>query len=301
MVRRSKGLYRLLHVKAGLPQDKTEDFIRWLKKRRNPNDARSRREAVANPAPAAAPSDLSHRGYMHLQPAELTGASDAFDTCRNVLQTAERSGELSRAQAASPKPFLINVLKNEAILDHASLMELALAPRLVQIASEYIGSVPLLSAVRLWWTPPNTSIAESQKYHCDREDTKQLKVFAYVSEATPQTGPLTILPADVSTGVKARLPFTFKRYRFSDSEIEAAGGREPVVLTGPAGTAFCVDTSRCLHYGARSNVEPRLLLMLQYTDSLAPNVSIPDWRPRPDQPRYDFGERDLLVLGLQRS
>lgn len=301
MLRRSKGLYRLLHVSAGLSQTRTEDFIRWLKQRRNPQDAHSRREAAARQSPADGVSDLDGKGFLRLKLADLPGARDALDTCRKVLEAAEQSGDLSRAQAASPKPFLVNVLKNEAILDYRALMELALAPRLLQIATDYFDTVPVLSAVRLWWTPPNTSVAESQKYHCDREDTKQLKIFAYVTEATPQTGPLTILPAEVSQDVKARLPFTFKHYRFSDQEVESAGGTSPVVLTGPAGTTFCVDTSRCLHYGARSNVEPRLLLMLQYTDPLAPNVSIPDWRPRPDQPGYDFTELEQLVLGLQRD
>lgn len=301
LLRRSKGLHKLMYNRLGLPLGTSEGLIRGMKYFWNRDDAQHRKRIARGLKIEDRDHILQSTGILRFDPEMLHGACDVVDACRAAFDTAQSTGVAEAAQASGRKGFLVSIVKNEQALHHKCIIDLALSRSVIDTASKYLGAVPVLSAMRLWWTPPNISTAGSQMYHCDREDRKQLKFLTYITDSTTETGPLTVLPADISETVKTRINYSYKRYRRTDAEILEAGGDEPVTLTGPSGTMYCVDTSRCLHFGARQNSAPRLLLMLQYTDSLAPNVTVPSWRPGAQHPSYELDELQRLVLGLARA
>jgi hypothetical protein len=167
----------------------------------------------------------------------------------------------------------------------------------VDLATAYMGAVPVLSSARLWWTPPNDSVQQSQLYHSDGEDDRQLKFFFNLFDVTEDAGPLTFLPADVSAQVRRRLGYVSGK--LDDETIAAAAGSlDPVRATGPAGSGVALDTSRCLHYGSRRNTVGRLVLMFQFTSFYAPRSERVAWVDGIDRTGLEVDDVQRLALGL---
>ena len=82
-----------------------------------------------------------------------------------------------------------------------------------------------------------------------------MKLFVNIYEVDDRHGPFTLLPADVSArvmrGLHPRTTFaSFRRY--TDVEVlEFSHPSDFVTVSGAAGSAMLVDTSRCLHFGSR--------------------------------------------------
>lgn len=298
-LRRTKGLHKLLHTHLSVPQSLAERAINRLKYVWNPTQVRQRARLAETLRHTDADAFLQQQGYLHLEPGQIGGLQTALDSCTRAYEQSIPTGVMEAAKAAAPKEFLISVIKDEQMLDYASLSTLVVSHPLIELAAKYFGTVPMLSGVRLWWTPPNTSISESQLFHCDREDRRQLKFLINVTEATPDTGPFTLIPAGESERIKATLGYSHKTYRLTDDEVFRVGApNEIITLTGPPGSVACVDTSRCLHYGSRNNSQPRLLLMVQFTDCLAPNVTLPKWHLGLSKLGLELDELQRLTLGV---
>ena len=64
------------------------------------------------------------------------------------------------------------------------------------------------------------------------------KIFIYVEDVDADTGPTTLLPADLS--MKVRHAITYRKGRVEDDVVERLGGKENIVqATGPKGTHCC--------------------------------------------------------------
>jgi len=125
-----------------------------------------------------------------------------------------------------------------------------------------LGSVKLLSSV-----PDYETASGSQLYHCDHDDTRQVKLFLHVSDVDRESGPLHLIPAELSSEIKGHLNYRYggNQGHVSDKEIfgEIAKDREVAIL-GKRGTFSLVDTSRCFHFGSRDMKKQRLVFYVQY-------------------------------------
>jgi hypothetical protein len=91
-----------------------------------------------------------------------------------------------------------------------------------------------------------------------------------------------------------------RRGRLDDEQIaQFEGGNQPVVLTGPAGTAALVDPSRGLHYGSRSYGGDRFALLAQYLRYDCPVESALALRPEGELARENWSPLQRLVLGFR--
>lgn len=296
-IRRIKGLHRLMHHRLSIPLGLTEAVLRRLKHAWNPSQTRRRTALARELERLDRDTILGQYGYLRLEPYSLPGMREALELCRTQYEKARAAGSAEERQSASVKEFLVSVIKDDEVLDHPELFSFVISPDIVELAAKYFGAVPVLAGVRLWWTPPNDMATASQLFHCDREDQKQFKMLINVFETTPDAGPFTFIPADTSAKLKKKIKYSYKNYRLPDEDIAAAGGLDAAVpLIGPAGAAACVDTSRCLHYGSRGNSRDRLVLMIQYTDSLAPNVTVPAWHDRLSYMDVELTEAQQLAL-----
>src|SRR2546425_16978 len=157
----------------------------------------------------------------------------------------------------------------------SQLVDFALSDPLLSIVTNYLGMVPRLTRVDLVYTIPRQTPDEhiaSQLFHQDPEGVKQAKLFLYVFDVGEEHGPFMFIPASRSEQIvpairqQRRQAGARDEVRYRDEEVQAQGGLADVVrLTGAAGTAAMVDTSRCLHAGSR--IRPgyfRLCLFIQY-------------------------------------
>jgi hypothetical protein len=115
----------------------------------------------------------------------------------------------------------------------------------------------------MWWSPPNQTLKSSQLYHYDNRDTRQAKVFINLNDVTDASGPLHFIPARDCLKVDAKIGYSQERYT-DEAVYSCVPESNVVVATGPAGSAFLVDTARCLHFGSRGNSLDRLVLMVSF-------------------------------------
>jgi hypothetical protein len=269
-------LHQRLHHDLHLPRGLTDQLVRAVRFLANPMRAIAARRlapaAAGGPALAMDPAG----GYCPIAPSDLPGMNAMMAAARRAFDAAEAEGRVARSQQGAKKRFLLPVLDDEGLIACPELLAFAIGRPILDLAAEYLGAVPLISGVRLLWTPPNDTVVDSQLYHRDAEDARQVKLFVNLQETTPEHGPFTFLPADVSARIRDQLGY--KRGRISDQDIEGKlEGAAPIVLTGPAGSGAFVDTSRCLHFGSRGNTRGRLILQIQLTSLLAPKARQPNW------------------------
>ncbi|MGI9413858.1 MAG: hypothetical protein ACR2PM_09315 [Hyphomicrobiales bacterium] len=296
-LRRTQSFYKFLFRKLGLPLSVADSVIKGLKYAWNPGQGKVREEFAEALPPVAEAGRLQSSGYVTFTPDRFRDIERVIATCR---AECDENAEVLRARADS-KNFLISVVKDAGFIKLPDVFGLATSRELIDLASVYFGRVPVLAGMSLWWTPPNDTFQQSQMFHCDREDRATLKIFFNIEPVTRDNGPFTLLPAEASDRVRADLDY-HKRLssRVTDEEFASLANLDDLVtLTGGAGLGACVDTSRCFHYGSRGNTEPRLVLMIKYSDYLVPYADIPDWYSALRKAGIELDDYQKLALGLK--
>ncbi len=196
-------------------------------------------------------------GLARFRADELSGAGASIPA---LLDLAEGwKSDASRIRDELPR----NILKTDDLFEHRALIDLAVHDDILATVSAYMGQVPRLYNLTLWWSPPNQTVQGSQLYHYDHRDSRQAKVFINLNNVTEDSGPLHFLPARYSRMVDAKVGYSQGRY--TDEQVYSAVPRSNVVDTvAEAGAGFIVDTARCLHYGSRGNLLDRFILMASF-------------------------------------
>ena len=167
-----------------------------------------------------------------------------------------------------------------ALLDNADVQALLADPSLLSLVQAYLGCEPVADVLSMWWhtayhTSPDSEAA--QYFHFDLDRIKWLKVFIYLTDVGPDNGPHSFVPGSHQTaGIPSGI--LHRGYvRLSDEEVYGRYGKEHCKqFCGPAGSIIVEDT-RGLHKGAHVSGDPRLVLQLQFSNSLF-GTSYPDAR-----------------------
>lgn len=128
----------------------------------------------------------------------------------------------------------------------------------------YFDGQPWLWNVALNYSEPLDRVQDSQLWHFDYGDTKQMHLMLYFSDVDRSSGPFTFFPAAVSARVR-RSKFVIER--FTDADLADQFGidaAQTIRLIGDRESAFIADPGRVLHQGARC-MTPRLVLFLSFT------------------------------------
>jgi hypothetical protein len=197
-------------------------------------------------------------GWVKFRASELSGVG------HKLPSLLERANEWKTDPSrVDEKQMPRNILKQQDLFDHREIMDIALHDDILAAVSDYMGQVPRLHTLFLWWSPPNQSAMGSQLYHYDHRDSRQAKVFINLTDVTSESGPLHFLTPPNSLKVDAKVGYSQSRY--TDEEVYSAVSRDDAVAAeGEAGTGFLVDTARCLHYGSRGNAIDRMILMVSF-------------------------------------
>ena len=161
---------------------------------------------------------------------------------------------------------------------HEPILNLAKSDIILQPIREYFGSKPVLLSASVWFSPNNHKLANfnSQLFHFDREDFRQIKCFIPIDDLTTDCGPLTILPASSSAALikalwkRGKIPSTKGRY--DDHMIDRLVTSPQIEVTGAIGTIMMVDTTQCLHFGSRTASKPKYHITLHYVTPFSPKL-----------------------------
>jgi hypothetical protein len=139
------------------------------------------------------------------------------------------------------------------------------------LAQDYLGSRPVIDVLTMWWS---TDFAEqpdsgaAQYFHFDMDRPKWLKFFVYLTDVTPGSGPHGFVRGSQRTGAIPRSILDKGYVRLSDEEVTSAFGVDAIeTMTAPRGTIIVEDT-RGLHKGNLVSSGDRLMLQIQYSNSL---------------------------------
>jgi hypothetical protein len=296
---RGRGIRKLLWKRLHVPRGIVHPALSAAKAMANPAQVRLRRAlasqlAVDSQAVGGIPEDL---GYLLLEAGRLPGADAVVERCAEIYRSLRDEAEVDDHLFNPRKRFLLALLSGADFCRHPDLIQFMVSRPILDAATSYLGSVPVLAGAALWWTPPSDTVLRSQLFHFDGEDERQVKLMLNIFETRDEHGPFTLLPAAVSEPL--RRPGALRR-RIEDAEVDRICGLgNAVSFVGGPGSGGFVDTSRCLHFGSRYTRRDRLVLMVQFLRFHCPTESTFDFVVPPDLPGLGPDPMQKLALGLE--
>ena len=172
----------------------------------------------------------------------------------------------------------------------------------VDLVTKYLGSLPILDSVQLWYSPNETyELIGSKLLHRDPEDFKQVKVFIPIEEIQLENGPLHLINKHQSQLLYEDLInktlITKRNEKIEDKYVSNLNLRfHPMLLNN--NECALIDTCACYHFGSRKGSKPRKLLFLHFTTAFSGKTPI--FRNYDTEKKF-FSEKDKLVYGLQKK
>jgi hypothetical protein len=221
------------------------------------------RRRLAQELEASAPFDIpKDAGYRVFPPEYFAESAEVVAAAHQVIRDADMRVRLKKAN----KAFFARMFDPATLTLASPFMRLALRPDVLAAVSVYLDAVPILQFINVFLSNHvDHEPMKSQLYHCDSDDTTQVKIFEHCTDVKPENGPLTILGAATSARLRRELHYRHD-HRITDEQAAEATRTDEHVMLGPTGTTCFVDTSRCFHYGSRvgKEAEPRVIMMIQY-------------------------------------
>ena len=197
---------------------------------------------------------LEDEGYFFIRPGPELLTADLVDACR------DRMNHSTKFRPNASKSYQSNLLAVEDYDRQSAFVQFALQEKLLNSVSRYLRCAASLQAIELVFTPPSRDAPrQTQLWHLDKTDRKLIKVFVLVHDTALEHGPLIFLPRDRSRKVR---PF-FQHY-LPDEAIGNDRLEHQITMTGPAGSALLIDTSKLYHCGGRCE-KPRLIYIVEYS------------------------------------
>ena len=169
----------------------------------------------------------------------------------------------------NPKTIRFDVDSNR-LFQHEIIQNFAADPKVLQIAQDYLGTLPVLDFVAMWWHTESESPDKeaAQYFHFDMERLRWIKFFFYVTDVDRDSGPHVFVPKshrDFSLPLKLR---SLGYARLEDAQVENVYQRDSWrEFVGPKGSMIVEDT-RGLHKGKHVSSGDRLVFQLQFSSSL---------------------------------
>lgn len=166
------------------------------------------------------------------------------------------------------KPILVAQYFN-ATQECPAIAQLTHDPLLHWIAGRYLGSLPTLVGVNLWWTFPVDASEEDRDrhahlFHRDVDDFRFFKFFFYLTDVALGDGAHVCVLGSHRSPPARSLADRWIIRRYSDQEIQETYPALSIhEICGPAGTGFAENTL-CVHKGKTPSRSPRLLLQIQF-------------------------------------
>ena len=157
------------------------------------------------------------------------------------------------------------------LLANPDVQQLLADQSLISVAQDYLGARPTFDVLAMWWHTAFSDTPDSeaaQYFHFDMDRPKWVKCFIYLTDVTEASGPHVFVAGSHRTGGIPRAFLDRGYARLMDDEVKAEFGAERIVeFAAPRGTIILEDT-RGLHKGAHVRSGDRLMLQIQFSNSL---------------------------------
>jgi hypothetical protein len=189
---------------------------------------------------------------------------------RPMDDEADGGATLARYDRAAPRAVRYD-LPTQALLRHPDVQAIAADLSLAALAQAYLGAVPRLDVVSMWWHTAAREGPDSraaQFFHFDLDRPKWVKLFVFLTDVGPRSGPHVFIEGSHRTGAIPRSLLDRGQTRYDDDEVRAiCTPAQWLEFAVPRGTVLMEDT-RGLHKGRHVEAGDRLVLQLQYSNAL---------------------------------
>jgi len=214
------------------------------------------------------PEDI---GYLRVDGLET------FDHVEEVIALARKSVAKLDTENLDwrDKPHLYTKVLAESPPADSPLVKFALQKTVIDTVSQYFGYIPVLAYMGIWVSPRETeTLTNSQLFHCDQADVRQMKVFLHCSDVSERDGPLHVITARESRRMQRAVHYCWsdEQQCLPDSVVSRhVPMHQWSAATGSAGTVLFGDTSRCFHFGSRvaKDAQPRVMAVFQFLSPFA--------------------------------
>ena len=223
-------------------------------------------------------NDLRKRGYHVFEkplPDTLCEALLKFATtqpCKTRLMDGQKLGKQIDIVYHRGSPQAVRYDFNiQDLLQNSDIQTLLSDMSFASVAQDYLGAKPVIDVMGMWWHTDFSDVPDSeaaQYFHFDMDRPKWLKFFIYLTDVETTNGPHSFVAESHKTrGIPANL--LRKGYaRLTDNEIAENFDKNNVIeFNAPRGTIIAEDT-RGLHKGKHVSEGDRLVLQLQFSNSL---------------------------------
>lgn len=142
---------------------------------------------------------------------------------------------------------------------------------LAAVAQSYLGARPIIDVTSMWWHTDFSDKPDSesaQYFHFDMDRPKWLKFFIFLTDVKPTNGPHVFVAGSHKTGAIPSNLLDKGYARLTDEEVEYHFEKENIIeFVAPRGTILAED-SRGLHKGKHVEQGDRLMLQIQFSNSL---------------------------------
>lgn len=157
------------------------------------------------------------------------------------------------------------------VIDNLDVQQLMTDKSLIGVAQGYLRCKPIFDVTTMWWHTAYSKQPDkdaAQFWHFDMDRIKWLKFFIYLTDVSPESGPHCFVAGSQRTGGIPRQLRDKGYARLTDEEVAACYAPERFIeFTAPRGTVLAEDT-RGLHKGKHVASGDRLVLQLQFSNSL---------------------------------
>lgn len=209
-------------------------------------------------------ADPQWRDYISKADGYRSFGADAFTELPQIVAAGEaiyaaRQDELEKDHN---KKYFFNIMQAADVARYPVLADFALSKPMVAAAAGYLGQLPRLHSMGVFYSSVNDTVSGSQIFHVDGDCLSQVKCFVNIWPVEQGGGEFTFLTKR-DTSDRMRVEGLLKSMDDAAVEREVPPERH-VRVFGAAGSGVLVDTSRCLHQGSRARLRPRLVLQFQY-------------------------------------
>lgn len=194
-------------------------------------------------------------GFAAIPPDFIDGIEDVSKRARDIWRA-------NKARMVEDETYFIKFTKYVSPTDINFIMDVLMQPKILRLAADYFGELPVLKDMNLWWTRPWSKATGAQNYHIDSiPDTKSLRFLISLTDVDDECGPVHAISAADSLALVNRTGYVGGG--LSPEYVNDAVGPDAVrKFTGPVGSGVAVDTARCFHFGSRDMRKDRLVLSI---------------------------------------
>jgi hypothetical protein len=157
------------------------------------------------------------------------------------------------------------------VIDNPDVQKLMADPSIIAVSQRYLRCQPLVDVMTMWWHTSYSKVPDkdaAQFWHFDMDRIKWLKFFIYLTDVETTNGPHSFVEGSHRSGGIPTALLKKGYARLEDSEINANYSSDRVIeFAAPRGTVIAEDT-RGLHKGKHVEHGDRLVLQLQFSNSL---------------------------------